>query len=129
MRTIEAVALRIKQRGVATAAYQGSDVVIPGGDGPYVSLIETAGRTIDMHNTSSILQPSIQVTVRGGKFGPTGAMADLAWEELGGKEKLVNVLIGDVFFLWLHPAQPPFQLTNDPQGRVRLTFNLAIARR
>ncbi len=129
MRTIDAVATLIKQRGVATVVYKGSDVVIPAGDGPFISLIETSGRITQMHNTSSILEPAIQVTVRGGKFDATGILVDRAWEELGGKNKIVNTLIGDVFFLWLHPAQPPFQLTNDPQGRVRLSFNLAIARR
>lgn len=129
MRTIDAIAVRIKQRGVATVVYKGSDVVIPAGDGPFVSLIETAGRLTQVHNASSILEPAIQVTVRGGKFDATGAIVDLAWDELGGKDKIVNMLIGDVFFLWLHPVQPPFQLPNDPQGRVRLSFNLALARR
>lgn len=133
MRTIDAIVERLRTQLSlipGKTIFKGSDVVLPDG-GPLVTVIETAGRpSTRVHNSKELSRPGVQVTVRGPLYEPVGAMVDAAYVALGGGDRpLANILIGDVFFLDIAPVQPPFQLPNDPKGRVRLVFNVNMTRR
>jgi hypothetical protein len=133
VRTMDAIGQRLQDQGVATPGttlFAGSDVNIPPGPGPILTIAETPGQApIGAHNTTSIRQPAPQITARGDEYPAVAALLELAYTALGGTNGLSNILIGDVFFLWLRPAGEPFQLPNDAQGRVRLAFNVKSARR
>jgi hypothetical protein len=133
MRTLDAIALRLEEHGIAvggTTLFVGSDVDIPEGGGPYVSLNETGGRApIGLHNSKSLRRPNIQVTVRGEYYPVVGDLVDRAFVALGGEQGLSNIQIGDIFFLTMRPTSEPYQLTNDALQRVRLAFNVATMRR
>jgi hypothetical protein len=131
MTTIEAFVVRLQQVGIANGIiFAGSDIVIPKGQGPYVSLLATPGRPpIGVHNSTSLRQPSIQLTVRGGTFPTVASLSEQCYNAMGHDPKIVNLLIGDVFFLSINPEQEPFSLPNDAVGRIRLAFNVLSLRR
>ena len=135
MRTLDAMIVRLENAGIGTGGltiFAGSDVNLPdGGNPPLLSLAEAGGPDpTRFHNTSPLRHPTIQVTARGDIYDDVAALADRAWDALGGgATPLVNVVIGDVFFLTMHPYGDIMQLPVDAQQRVRLAFNVAMTRR
>lgn len=133
MRTADAAVLRLVDRGVAVMdenVFIGSDVVLPPGPGPFITVMETAGRgPIPVHNAKALRQPALQLTVRGDLMSDVEPLVELSYDALGGDPQIANELIGDVFFLWMRPASDIFSLPNDAEGRVRLAFNVNFLRR
>lgn len=133
MRTLDAIVLRLENLGLGsggTTIFAGSDVAVPNGPGPFISILETAGRPpLGAHNTSSLRQPGFQIVGRGDIYPDVGTLVDQAYAALGGVDGLANILLGDVFFLTIRPAGEPFNLPNDAQGRVRIAFNVNTIRR
>jgi len=134
VRTIDAVASIIETAGIAVAGitlFAGSDADLPRISGALITLVESGGGPpVGIHNSRALRQPSIQLTVRGDIYTEITTMLELAYIACGGGEvPLANFSVGDAFFLWMHPAQEPFQLLNDAQGRVRLAFNIDFLRR
>jgi hypothetical protein len=133
MRTMDAIILRLEQRAIGVGGetiFAGADASLPGGPGPFVTVSETGGRPpIAAHNTTSLHQPSLQLVARGDLMPDVGTLVDQMHKIMGGDVGLSNILIGDVFFLYIRPTGEPFQLPNDAQGRVRLAFNINSMRR
>lgn len=133
MRTIDAIILRLTQQGAVGPGgiiFAGSDASLPDDDAGFLSVNETAGRPpLGAHNTSSLRQPAFQIVARAGEYPVAGDLLELAYNALGGKEGLSNVLIGDVFFLTIRPTTDPFSLPPDARSRVRLAFNVNSVRR
>lgn len=134
MRVVDAIIARLEAKGVGTGGatiFAGSDANLPDGDDPpFLSLAESGGPSpTRFHNTTPLRHPSFQVTSRGGDYDAVAALADLAWNALGGDEVIANVTIGGVFFLDIHPVGEIMQLPADAQQRVRLVFNIETKRR
>jgi hypothetical protein len=134
VRTIDAMIIRLETKNVGVSGstiFAGSDINIPvAGDPPLLTLAEAGGpEPTRFHNTASLRHPTIQVTSRGDIYDDVAALLDNAWNALGGDEPIVNVTIGDVFFLTMHPIGEIMQLPVDANQRVRLVFNVAMTRR
>lgn len=134
MRTLDALILRLEQRGTGVAGvdiFAGTDVNLPDQGSPaFLTLVESAGNPpIGTHNAGSLRRPGIQVTARGDLYPEVAALAERAFEDLGGKDGLTNILLGDVFFLWIRPSSDLFSLPVDAKERVRVSFNLGMTRR
>lgn len=133
MRTLDAIILLLEQRGVGlggTNIFAGSDAALPDVDTEFLTINETAGRPpVGIHNSIALRQPAFQIVSRAGEYLPAGNLLELAYNALGGKEPISNLLVGDVFFLSLRPTSEPFSLPPDARNRVRLAFNVNSVRR
>jgi hypothetical protein len=66
--------------------------------------------------------PAVQIRVRGVEQDLLGPMAraKTAHDELA---KVEATALSGVFYHWIHPQQPPFELERDQKGRVIVAFN------
>lgn len=97
---------------------------IPSGDASLV-VIETPGPgSIGTHNSlerPASLQPAAQITGRAKDYAPARAMAQLAYDAL---YLVRNRYVNSGWYLWMRPQQEPADLGTDPQGFVRVGFNV-----
>lgn len=136
MRAIDSVLARLQARGVGvpgTTLFKGTGADLSGA-GAIVTVTETGGqKPVTTHRHGSIKQPSFQVVARNAEYKLAEAKIDQAYLALGGQRNgvayapIANVLIGDVFWLFIRPSSEPFTLAVDGQGRSRLAFNIDTA--
>lgn len=136
MRPIDAIAQRLVQKGIGTVGstgtiFVGSDAVLPvlPASQVLVTVLETGGEpALRLHTGGKLRRPHFQITMRHARYPDAAAKADAAYNALGGDDNdsagMVNVLIGDVFFLICRPMQEPFGMPSDANGRARVTFNV-----
>ena len=136
MRPLETITLRLEQRGVGVRGKNivwGTGADLPTTEPWIVSVTETGGRgPMDTHNSGSIKQPTFQVVARAADARVAAAKIDAAYAALGGGDKanqIANLVIGDVFWLWIKPRSEPFTLTPDTNNRNRIAFNIEGLRR
>jgi hypothetical protein len=97
---------------------------LPGGPGPYTSLLATSGLTpVGTHNAgpTKYRRPTFQVVARAQDPKVARSKAVAAYAAL----TVTNQTIGSLWFLSVTPQQEPFELPADPQGRARWAFNVA----
>lgn len=128
MRVLDAFVARLEGQGLGVAGttiFAGSDVDLPPGPTAFLTLVETGGRApIGTHQEPiAIQQPTIQVTARADLYPAAAALADQVIAALS----VTNLVIGDLFFLFIRPGQSPVSLPIDAQGRVRLATNFTTA--
>ena len=121
----------IKQRlvdmGVGTYGANiiaGSKGVVPDGDGPYLSIIETGGTApLRVHNEAGahVQRPSAQILVRGKNYVAARTMARNAYTALDG---VVNTTLSGTFYQAITAQQEPTDIGLDAKGRVMISFNV-----
>lgn len=97
---------------------------IPDGDGPYISVVETAGAGAEYRQEvegTSMEMPGAQVTVRSTDYVEARTLARALWAAL----PVFNASIGGTWYRSLRPLQSPYELGLDAtQRRTRFVFNV-----
>jgi hypothetical protein len=118
---------RLVVKGVGTFQtniFATSQMIIPSGEGPYLSITETGGRPgIRIHNKKkpAIVRPSALISVRGGDAIHTREMAFAAYEALN---DVRNETLSGTFYQELDALQEPYEMPPDENGRARYQFNV-----
>jgi hypothetical protein len=118
---------RLVAQGVGTYGsniFNGSHAVIPKGDGPYISLIETGGTApTRIHNVpgAHTQRPTAQVLVRASSYIVARAKAKAAYAALDG---VFNTTISGVFYQKITARQEPTDIGLDEKNRVMIAFNI-----
>lgn len=110
--------------------FVGSKSVIPAGDGPFVTLIETGGAGEEgTHNlsptTPAYVRPSAQVVCRALNYMDARAKAEECYLAFN----FVNTFVAGTWYRILSPKQEPFDLGVDDAGRARVVFNIECVKR
>lgn len=132
-RTIVAVIQRLVDTGVGVSgttilAGNAPNNVPPAGVDAHLVIHETGGRPPQgTHNEGFTAErlPSFQIVAKASRYPDAAAKAEQAYDAL----RLVNTTISGVFFLTMYPLQDPFELPPDPNGKLRVAFNIATHRR
>ena len=107
-----------------TTLFLSSKAVIPPGDGPYITLMETGGLAplrVQNQPSAAALRPSAQIVVRATAYPDARAKAQAAYASLDG---VFNTTINGVFYTKITARQEPTDTGLDESGRVRVTFNV-----
>jgi hypothetical protein len=128
-RPILAVLRLLQDRGCGTEGetlFGGTDSDLPNVPTAILSVQQTGGPLVRVHNTSSLRFPGFQVTARGDVYNEVDELIHRAFDAIDGGEtqKIVNLLVLDTFFLWMRPASVIYTLPNDVNQHVRLVFNV-----
>lgn len=117
-----------------TNLFKGAKAVLPKGDGPYVSIIETPGIEAEgTHNLADVpayVRPSAQIVTRAKLYDVAEEMADRVWLLLyptgrtGGGQ-----FVNGTWWRSVRMVQRPFDLGLDDMGRPRLAFNINVVKR
>jgi hypothetical protein len=134
MTTMDAFVLHLQNNGIGVGGetiFYGSDVHLPGMEVPRFITLAAAGGPgpVGAHNAKSMRRPTVQLTARSDEVALAYELCEMAFVAFGGEEKIANITIGDVFFLWIRPANEILQLPNDALNRVRYSFNIESQRR
>lgn len=128
MMTIEAIGVRlvaVAQVVNGVTLFLGSDPNLPSTASGFLTVVESPGfPTVRGHNTTPDDRPSFQITARAKDFAVAAALLKKARTALDG----VNVVWGDVFFLYVRSGTP-FGMPPDDAGRARRSFNIDTYRR
>ncbi len=118
---------RLVAQGVGTYGsniISGSKGVIPVGDGPYLSIIETGGTApLRIQNVpgAHVQRPSAQILTRGKNYAATRTMAKNAYLALDG---VYNATLTGTFYQQIQAVQEPTDIGLDAAGRVMIVFNV-----
>lgn len=119
--------------GVATYGvdlFVGSKAVIPAGDGPFVSLIETGGSapegTHNLVDVPAYVRPSAQVVCRGTDYLTVRSKAQDVYLAFYG---VMNQVVNGTYWRSIDIKQEPFDLNVDEKGRARVVFNIDCVKR
>jgi len=109
-----------------TTIFIGSSAIIPIGDGPYLSLIETGGTgAVRSQNGTPLEQPSAQLSARAKQPLAARTMLIAAYTALGGANGLHNVTLSGVWYVSLTFRQSsPTDVGLDDAGRALLVINV-----
>lgn len=124
---LDDIATHLVQHGVGTVGsdiFLGSKAVIPEGDGPYLSLIETGGSApTRIHNKKSAntQRPTAQVAVRAKSYLVARTMAASAYVALDG---VYNTALSGAFYLSITARQEPTDIGLDALKRPMIVFNI-----
>lgn len=127
MSFLDDVAARLVAQGVGTLGtniFLSSKAVVPTGNGPYLSLIETGGTgPTRVHNKAgaSTLRPTAQVLTRAVSYPAARAMAKAAYDALDG---VWNTTLSGTFYQKITARQEPTDIGLDGAGRVMVVFNV-----
>lgn len=127
MSFLNEIAARLVGAGVGvigTNIFMSSHAVIPSGDGPYLTIIESGGsgptRTQNQ-SSASTQRPTAQVMVRAAN-SPTGrAMLKAAYDALDG---IFNTTLSGTYYLSVMARQEPTDIGQDDAGRAMVAFNI-----
>ncbi len=119
---------RLVAQGVGTFGtniFIGAKAVIPTGDGPYLSLIETGGSgSAKTQNDTGTQRPSMQLVARAITEPLARTMLKAAYDALGGVNGLYNTTISGVFYLSITARNDIAETGLDDPGRTMLSFNI-----
>ena len=125
---LDELAARLTAQGVGTVGsniFLGSKAVIPAGDGPYISLIETGGTgSLRTHNGTAVSRPSAQILCRAKSYLTARSKLKAAFDAFGGDQGLHNVTLSSVFYQNIVPRQALTDIGLDADARVMIVFNL-----
>ena len=112
---------------VGSTILTGTGAVIPRGDGPFLSLVETGGTTsAKTHNNTATGRPTLQLKARASDQRQARAMLKAAYNALGGENGLHNVILSDTFYLRIVARQEPTDTGQDEAGRATFAFNIEV---
>lgn len=127
MSFLDEVGAKLVASGVGvlgSSIFLGSKAVIPSGDGPYLTLIETGGSAptrIQNKTTANTQRPTAQVVSRAKSYSVARSKAKEAYDALDG---LFNVTLSGTFYQSLTARQEPTDIGLDDVQRPRLAFNI-----
>jgi hypothetical protein len=104
----------------------GSGSVVPAGDGPYISLVETGGTSASKtQNDTGTERPSAQIVARATNPVLARAKLKLAYDALGGVNDLYNVTLSGTFYVSVTKRQGITDVGMDQTGkRTMYAFNI-----
>jgi Bacteriophage minor capsid protein len=109
---------------VGTNIFYTTRATIPSDDGPYISLIETAGFPdfwIQNDKTRPAFErPGAQIIVRAARYTVARDKAIAVHYEI---RKVINRFVGQNWYRWIKPLQLPFDDGTDKENRARIKFN------
>lgn len=126
---LDEIAAYLASKGVGTVSsniLKGSNAVIPNGDGPFLSLIETGGSApTRIHNVpgAHTQRPTVQVVCRATSYGVARTMAKSAYAALDGT---FNTSLSGVFYQKIAARQEPTSMGVDAQERPLIVFNVDV---
>lgn len=109
---------------IGTTLFTSSKAVIPIGDGPYITLMETGGvapTRVQNRTSAATVRPSVQVVARAKSYQVARAKAKAAYDSLDG---LFNTTLNGTWYVKITARQEPTDTGLDEAGRPRVTFNL-----
>lgn len=125
---LDEIAARLVAQGVGTIGsniFLGSKAVIPAGDGPYLSLIETGGSgPARTHNGEPVTRPTAQVLCRAKSYTVARGKLKDAYNALGGAQGLHNTTLSGTFYQSVVPRQEPTDIGLDDETRPMIVFNI-----
>jgi len=126
---LDELAAHLVSQGVGvlgTSIILGSKGVIPSGDGPYISLIETGGSgPTRIHNTSvaNTQRPTVQVVVRAKSYLTARTKSKAAYVALDG---IFNTTLTGVLYHSITARQEPTDIGLDTLERPMVVFNIEV---
>ena len=131
MAFVDEIAERLVGEGVGrvgSTIIAGSGAVIPRGDGPFLTLIETGGTaSAKTHNNTATQRPTLQLKARASDQRQARALLKAAYNALGGENGLHNVVLSDTFYLRIVARQEPTDTGQEEgTGRATFTFNIEV---
>lgn len=124
---IDEIAARLVAQGVGALGsdiFLGSRAVIPAGDGPYLTIVETGGSgptRVQNKNTPSTQRPTAQISVRAKAYNVARTRIKLAYDALDG---VFNTTLSGVFYQSITARQEPTDIGLDGAGRPTIVFNI-----
>jgi hypothetical protein len=124
---LDEIAARLVAQGVGvigTSIFLGSKAVIPVGDGPYISLIETGGSgPTRIHNTAgaNTQRPTAQIVVRAKSYLTARTKSKAAYQALDG---IFNTSLTGVLYHSITARQEPTDIGLDSLERPMVVFNI-----
>ena len=109
-----------------SSIFLGSKAVIPDGDGPYLTLIETGGSgptRVQNYTSAHTQRPTVQVAVRARSYLVARTMAKNAYDALDG---VFNTTLSGVFYQSITARQEPTDIGVDGKERPLIVFNVEI---
>lgn len=124
---LDEIAARLVAQNVGTIGsniFLGSKALIPSGDGPYLSLVETGGSApTRVHNvvTAHTQRPTAQIAVRAKSYIVARTMAKAAYNALDG---LFNTTLSGTYYQSITARQEPTDIGLDALERPMIVFNI-----
>lgn len=109
--------------------FKGSLAVLPAGEGPYISVIETGGASPEgTHNDgiAAYRRPSAQLVFRATAYDDASNLAELVWLYLC---KVQSQVVNGTWWRSCRPVQEPFDIQPDDKMRARIAFNIDVVKR
>lgn len=108
-----------------TNIFTSSSAILPPGDGPYLSVIDSGGTdSAKTQNNTATERPSAQIVARAKRSGVAYAMAWAAYNALGGANGLHNITLSGTWYIRLVPRQNITDIGLDDPGRAMMVFNI-----
>lgn len=128
MAFVDEIAQRLVSEGVGpvgTTILAGTASVVPRGDGPFLSLVETGGTgSAKTHNDTATERPTLQLKARATDQVVARALLKAAYTALGGANGLYNVTLSGTVYLRVVARQGPTDTGQDEAGRATFSFNI-----
>jgi len=126
MSFIDDVAARLVAQGVGTLnvnIFRSSAALIPAGDGPFITIIDTGGSGPSrVHNSvRSTQRPTAQIMTRASKYETAYVKARAAYTALDG---IFNTTLSGTFYQSITARQEPTDVGKDDSGRSMISFNI-----
>lgn len=125
---LDEIAARLVGQSVGvlgSSIFLGSGAIIPAGDGPYMTIIETGGSApTRIHNIAgaSTQRPTAQIAVRAKSYSVARAMAKAAYAALDG---VWNTTLSGTFYQSITARQEPTDIgLEEGTSRRMLAFNI-----
>mgnify|MGYP001617170488 CR=1 FL=1 len=128
---LDELADRLVAQGIGVLSaniIKGSKGIVPKGDGPYISLIETGGAgPTRVHNLASAntQRPTAQVLVRARSYSVARLKAKDVYEVLDG---IFNTTLSGTFYQSIVARQEPEDIGLDAEARPMIVFNVEAER-
>jgi hypothetical protein len=124
---LDELADRLVAAGVGTRSaniFLGANALIPQGDGPFLTVIETGGMApTRIQNKASVhtQQPTAQIAVRAARYNVARTMSKAAYDALDG---VFNTTLSGTFYQRMVARQEPTDIGLDSVGRPVIVFNV-----
>lgn len=111
-----------------TNIFIGSKAVIPSGNGPYLTLVETGGSgSAKTQNSTATERPTLQIVARASTSAAARTMLAAAYAALGGANGLYNVTLGSAYYLGITSRQStPADIELDEAARAMFSMNFDV---
>lgn len=126
---LDEIAAKLVTASVGTIGsniFLGSKAIIPVGNGPYLSLVETGGSAptrIQNVAAAHTQRPTAQVSVRAKSYQAARTMLQAAYAALDGT---FNTTLSGTFYQSITARQEPTDVGLDDAGRAMIVFNIEV---